>query len=237
MVCKLCGKPNVLKYSHIIPSSFHKDIKDNGKNLKVITPPSNGIKKNQKDLAEYMLCGDCEISMGDSEKIAIPALKKISNGLTGYIDASVTTEIERFIRSVFWRASVSNICKYRLSDSKNEILQKYLLGEITLDSEIFSTQVSILTPVVELKKGNGGLIIEPWSDFDVYGIVDHFVVGGITCSMIWSNSNIRNNEANILTHNKKYFVKKSSKNINLKVNDFLTKFRREGLEDKYQYLL
>lgn len=233
MSCKLCGKNHELKYSHIIPSSFHKDTKESGKNLKVITPPLNGIKKNQKDLAEYMLCEDCEILIGSSEKYAIPALKKISDGYTKYIDKNITLSVERFIRSVFWRASVSNACKYALSNDKNEMLRYYLLGEKILNTDVFLTKVSLLTPVKNLKKGNGGLIIEPWSDFEVYGFTDHFAVGGIVCSMVWSNSSIKNNEANLISPNKKYVVKNSSKNTNIKVDDFLKKLRLEGLSGKY----
>lgn len=234
MACKLCGKNHKLKYSHIIPSSFHKDTKERGKNLKVITPPLNGIKRNQKDLAEDMLCEDCEILIGSSESIAIPVLKNISNGHTKYIDKNITLSVERFIRSVFWRASVSNICRYALSKDKNEMLRYYLLKEKNLNSDVFLTKVSLLTPVKELKKGNGGLIIEPWSGFEIYGVTDHFVVNGIVCSMIWNNSSIEGNEANLISDDKKYVVKKSSKNVNIKVDDFLSKLRAEGLSRKYK---
>lgn len=234
MTCKLCGKNHELKYSHIIPSSFHKDTKESGKNFKVITPPRNGIKRNQKDLAEYMLCEGCEILIASSESIAIPVLKNISDGYTKYIDKNITLSVERFIRSVFWRASVSNTCKYALSNDKNEMLRYYLLGEKILNPDVFLTKVSLLTPVKDLKKGNGGLIIEPWSDFEVYGFTDHFSVGGIVCSMIWSNSSVKNNEANLIFSDKKYVVKNSSKNINIKVDDFLRKLRVEGLSGKYK---
>lgn len=234
MTCKLCGKNNKLEYSHIIPSSFHKDTKNIGKNLKIVTPPNNGIKRNQTDLAEFMLCGKCEDLISETENLAIPALKNISNGVNGRIDKNITEVVERFVRSVFWRASVSSVCKYKLSKNNEDLLRDFLLGIKEINKNIFLTEVSMLMPLKDLKKGNGGLIIEPWSDFEIYGIADHFVVGGIVCSMIWDSSNIRENEANLIINNQEYLVKKSTKNVDLKVEDLLIKIRTEGLNPKYK---
>lgn len=237
MICKLCGGSHQLQYSHIIPSSFHKDTKKNGKNIKIITPPQNGLRKNQKDLAEYLLCKNCEGLLGLVETRSIPILKDISNGNRNYINSDQLSLIQDFIRSVFWRASVSNICKYKLPCEIEKQIENSLLNGVLMDDVNLVTKLSILTPVKKLKQGNGGLIIEPWNDFDIYGIVDHFVVDGLLYSMVRDNLNALNKEKkDMIDCNSKfnYSVKKSSKIVDSKINDLLNKMKIEGSNSKYQ---
>jgi len=150
-ICKLCLRHAQLRDSHIIPSSMHKMLKDKqGKNVRFVLP-GKLTEKNQSDLKEPMLCDVCEGVFSRFEKTTIellrPLWKSSRQGRMPYVIPGKSTDIVlSFVRSVFWRASVSTILpKYQLHPSEEDALRVSLLNKVPVAPKTFPVKLNFFS--------------------------------------------------------------------------------------------
>jgi len=187
-LCKLCLEPAQLKQSHIIPSSLHKILKDEGKNVRFVLPGTLTVK-NQTDLKELMLCNDCEQEFSRFEKRTIellrPLWKNTKSGQSSYtIPASSTSLILRFVHSVFWRASVSAMLpKYKLAPDIEELLRLSLLHDQPITPPALPVRLDFFT---YLQKFDSQNIMQSPGLYEMHPGCMHsaFVTLGIIFTMI-----------------------------------------------------
>jgi len=187
-ICKLCLKPAQLKQSHIIPSSLHKILKDEGKNVRFVLPGTLTVK-NQTDLKELMLCNDCEQEFSKFEKKTIellrPLWKSTKSGKFSYtVPASSTNMILRFVHSVFWRASASTmLSKYKLDVAIEESLRTSILHNESLNPPLLPIRLDFFT---YLQKFDSQNIMQSPGMYEMYPGYMHsaFVTLGIIFTMI-----------------------------------------------------
>ncbi|MFZ5891272.1 MAG: hypothetical protein ACOY0T_09500 [Myxococcota bacterium] len=170
--CKLCLKEQVeLRYSHILPRWSHKRAR--GANSPPVMISDGKALYSSEQIAEYMLCDDCEQLLCHHEKYASvvsyqspddrdarfldlvgPVVGASDEGfriaLPGGLD---TGALVFFAVSVFWRASVSNlVTSCDCGIKTNESIRRFLLGEA------FPTDATLIVSFVDVPLDSEGHI-------------------------------------------------------------------------------
>lgn len=213
--CAMCYGEYDLMCSHIIPNSMHKDTKINGKNIKTLTGSDEFNEKNQTDLKEYLLCFECEQILSKVEKNALSALAKVSLDETYYIESTHSEVVQRFVRSVFWRASVSSICKkYKLDTNSENTLRNYLHTSSTLSKDSFAIHISLIPAISLMGPSKRSVMIEPWVWETDCGKVGYFTSGGILYQMTESIKNTNIKIESTLRKDNRYHIQYCDNQIN-----------------------
>ncbi|MGC0954894.1 hypothetical protein WKH09_15965 [Pantoea agglomerans] len=114
-ICKLCLNENELQQSHIIPRSYFKRLKQQGK-LVMVRDGKHSIEGNI-DPKEAMLCWDCEQYLSTNlEQYGIDVLrnrsKVIKNNDHIIFSSFNYNKYYLFLLSILWRASVAEHVYY-----------------------------------------------------------------------------------------------------------------------------
>ncbi|EON88690.1 hypothetical protein [Plesiomonas shigelloides] len=131
--CRLCEKEKELKLSHIIPRSFIKRRKQNGKT--VLYTVGKGAVTGIYDPKELLLCHECEQFLSkEFESYGIDLLrnkKNVSKVSGGVIFNNFNySKFYLFLISILWRASISSIETFKQVDlcpEYNELIRSCLL--------------------------------------------------------------------------------------------------------------
>lgn len=120
-ICKGCGESNELVKCHLIPESFTRST-DDGSGAPVEITDAPGIFPKRRPIGHYdpnLLCETCEVSLGAVDTYGFKILGQKqkdyeqhnkSGKLLYYTLNNVDTNLlRRFLVSVLWRFSVSNI--------------------------------------------------------------------------------------------------------------------------------
>jgi len=109
-ICKLCLKDSILRHSHIIPRSYYKNLKENGKLVMVHKGKHSTV--GNFDPKEPMLCDDCEQYLSTTfENYGIRVLRDWSNVRKNsdhiIIKSFNYEKYYLYLLSILWRASIS----------------------------------------------------------------------------------------------------------------------------------
>lgn len=111
--CKLCGRTEELRRSHIISEFLYEPLYD-AKHRAVAKDPTTGKEETiQKGVRENLLCGKCEGNLGKFESVAAPAIKSLVPKIqAAAIGDRVTVpvpyrELKLFTLAVLWRAGIA----------------------------------------------------------------------------------------------------------------------------------
>ena len=113
--CKLCGKVDKLRNSHIIPEFLFKPLYDSKHRFHVLSTVLDSPNRyEQKGIREKLLCQSCETLLSKHEGYArtvlfggteISVRKEDGNYIIGDIDYK---KFKLFQISILWRAGISN---------------------------------------------------------------------------------------------------------------------------------
>lgn len=129
--CRMCNTSKALQKSHIIPRSYFKSLKGrSGQLFSVSIDETNEARLTNSDPKEYLLCRECEQFLNVSyERYGTRLLKdrrkvKRSKGCVVF-DNFRFKEFYLYLISILWRASISDLSRYRhidLGDDINHLL-------------------------------------------------------------------------------------------------------------------
>lgn len=151
--CKLCNRDKDLCKSHIIPSSFFRDL--GRKQPVVIEFEPSYAKKDQNEYKEPLLCRECEDKVKvyeDYIRALILTPDKIGIKMTDTLNYRYFTGIDYpklklFQLSLLWRASVAVQEKYspvQLNARRNEALRKMLYHEKPCNPALYGCRMQFL---------------------------------------------------------------------------------------------
>lgn len=156
MSCKLCGEDKKLIEAHIIPRSFYKVFKDNGK-APITINDQPGIYPKRSQIGIYdkeILCEDCEriFSTWDDYGYRFLSQEFKEEGYIYNNDLKIAynfgsfeyENLVMFFLSVLWRAEVSsNKVFYRVQLGPYEKILREVISSRTLgDNQLFSVALS-----------------------------------------------------------------------------------------------
>jgi hypothetical protein len=198
-ICKLCGEPSELQYSHIIPEIFYDLIYDeNPRRFRAISAdPSKKIEYPQQGIREHLLCRKCEGKFGQLENYVKRSFidGKIVDGKRMQAiqmqDCIVLQNLDYkkfklFLLSLLWRMSITTqdfFTNVSLGQRHEEKIRKALLDEDPLQPGDYPCAFELLTLSGRFYQD---LILKPYcvrGAFRVYltiisGIRLSFFVGG-----------------------------------------------------------
>ena len=114
-ICRLCGKPNELCRSHIIPEFMYDPLYDEKHRFFIVNTDSDSERRSQQGLNEKLLCRACEQKFCRYEKYAAEAMTgRLGHKFKQYGDKLCIvgldyTKFKLFQISILWRASVSTL--------------------------------------------------------------------------------------------------------------------------------
>lgn len=128
--CEMCRSSEPLQKSHILPRSYFKGLKKGSGQLYEVKASENSeTRLTNADPKEELLCSDCEQFLSNNyEKYGTRLLKnsKIKLGKDYVTFKSFRyKEFYLYLISILWRASISNLERYKhidLGDSINDLL-------------------------------------------------------------------------------------------------------------------
>lgn len=118
MICKLCGKNDDLRNSHIIPRSIYKNLKkDIPQLIEVICDVDSIPKKTNSNPTEKLLCSACEQILSDKYERYGTRIFRTSNGVkktSNYVELSNFTYkiFYLYLISVLWKGSISTLPEF-----------------------------------------------------------------------------------------------------------------------------
>lgn len=114
-VCRLCGLPKPLRWSHIIPEFLYQLLYDDKHSFWALTTrPQDRSRAEQNGFREYLLCEDCEGRINVYEQYADRAfngdagLRFTPNGQVSVASGLDYKLFKLFQMSILWRASVAS---------------------------------------------------------------------------------------------------------------------------------
>ncbi|MGL6393640.1 hypothetical protein [Aeromonas veronii] len=135
-ICHLCDSYRELQDSHIIPRSYFKSLKNkNGQLFTVSTDESIEVKFSNSDPKEKLLCRECEQLISKNYECYGTRLFKDYHKVKRMKQVVVFNqfrfkEFYLFLVSILWRASISNLPRYKhicLGKSINDLLKQCLI--------------------------------------------------------------------------------------------------------------
>jgi hypothetical protein len=150
--CRLCGQPNMLCRSHIIPEFLYKPLYDDKHRFSIVTKgaPNHWA---QQGLTERLLCHDCEQRFARHEAYAAGVM----TGRLGHRFRKIRSRImlsgityepfKLFQLSILWRASVSSLDFFRLVSlgPHEDRLRRMLLADDAGAPETFGCAIVFTT--------------------------------------------------------------------------------------------
>ena len=130
--CRLCQKSKRLHNSHIIPNSFFKRLKTNGRAIVFKTDYRGSREHSQETWQEYLLCYDCEQIFQRYEWYVsqllyyprrINVVVKNTKSTRGFIGIDYQ-QLKQFQLSILWRASIAYHKCYEWVQLKPEQLEE-----------------------------------------------------------------------------------------------------------------
>jgi hypothetical protein len=119
-MCRLCGTPGKLCWSHILPEFLYRPLYDENHRYFVLTADVDRHRTLQRGLTEKLLCLDCEQRLGRYENYAADVM----SGRLGHRYRKIGSRIaindlnyrrfKLFQMSILWRGAVSSLDFFRL---------------------------------------------------------------------------------------------------------------------------
>jgi len=162
--CALCFGQNRLEKSHIIPNSFFKRIKPNGRAVEIHPYSPKSIRTVQNSWYEELLCRKCEALIGEWERYSIGVIltpevfnvrKEISSKLNEKWFGVDYKKFRLFQLSILFRSSVARgeaWANVRLSKDETELLRKSLIEEKPFNPSVFGCLIGVLINPVNNQK-------------------------------------------------------------------------------------
>lgn len=187
--CRLCQKVRKLRYSHILPEFFYKELYHENHTLFAIsTDPSHPIYREQKGLREYLLCDDCESRFGQWEDYAKRVIydehgrgnegKDIPGG---FMDRGIDYDkYKLFQMSLLWRMSVTSLSWFSnvTLGPHEETMREMLLRGDPGEPHEYGCALTVLKPT-------DGKLFEHMIQPDVSRMEGHRIYSLVAAGFLW----------------------------------------------------
>ncbi len=184
-VCALCRCAGELKKSHIIPNSFFKVMKKDGKLVRFDFDEGSAVRLSIESWWEHLLCADCEERFSALETRWVPRLRHAGEALAQGRESVEIADFDyqslrSFLLSILWRAAVSSLEAFEqilLTRLDQEQLRAALLSGSTSSVEDWSIR---LARIVDSRNvlAMDQLALQPVRNAEMNAMGFRFIFGG-----------------------------------------------------------
>jgi hypothetical protein len=184
--CALCRTTGELKRSHIIPNSFFKAMKKDGKLVRFDFDEQSPVRLSIESWWEYLLCAECEARLSVLETKWVPKLRQAGEALVQARKSSQIVDFDypslrSYLLSILWRAAASRLKAFEhvlLTRFDQEQLRAALLSGSTASTEDWSIRIARIVDSRNVLRMDQ-LALQPVRNAEMNSMGFRFIFGGL----------------------------------------------------------